>query len=168
MAQYLSLEKEAAFPNLRRGEYEVTSVHNARYNCIAHAADRNDMPWWPPVEGPVEGVYWPPGVPPEETVEAFVIAYKTAGRYTVETTVSNLEAGYEKVAIFADSNGTPTHAAKQLPCGAWTSKLGDWEDIRHDTLQAMEDDARNRGLGYGKVAKILRREQTIQERQNHE
>jgi hypothetical protein len=41
------------------------------------------------------------------------------------------------MAIFAekDPNGKlrPTHAALQLELGRWTSKLGDLEDISHET-----------------------------------
>jgi hypothetical protein len=66
-----------------------------------------------------------------------------------------MEAGFEKIAIYVDGDGVPTHAARQLSDGAWTSKLGEWEDIRHLTLEAMEDDGL--GLGYGKVSLILKR-----------
>ncbi|MCI0364369.1 MAG: hypothetical protein L0219_10830 [Phycisphaerales bacterium] len=43
-----------------------------------------------------------------------------------------LEPGLEKVALFADSFYY-THAARQLPTGPWTSKLGKAEDIEHDS-----------------------------------
>src|SRR5258707_504293 len=41
-----------------------------------------------------------------------------------------LEPGYEKIALFA-LGGVPKHAARQLPTGQWTSKLGPMEDIEH-------------------------------------
>lgn len=63
---------------------------------------------------------------------------------------SSLEAGYEKVAIFV-KNSLPSHAARQLESGAWTSKLGPSHDIEHDALSGVE------GSEYGSVAKILRR-----------
>jgi hypothetical protein len=44
-----------------------------------------------------------------------------------------LEAGLEKVALYADEHGEWTHAAPQLPDGWWTSKLGPEEDILHRT-----------------------------------
>ena len=91
-----------------------------------------------------------------ETVEAFVSAYATLGYAKCEESSAVLEAGFEKVAIYVDANGVPTHAAKQLPNGAWTSKLGEWEDIRHATPEAVEDDGAL-GLGYGKVAVFLKR-----------
>jgi hypothetical protein len=38
-----------------------------------------------------------------------------------------------------------------LPTGKWTSKLGDWDDIEHDTLEALE------AAFYGRVAQIMKR-----------
>jgi hypothetical protein len=154
--KYLSLEREAEFPQLRREEYCVTSCEDLAYNCIAHAAGRSDMAWWP-LEYPMEGVYWPPDAEPVETVEAFVQAYATEGYAVCEN--RDLEAGIEKIAIYVDAEGTPTHAARQLADGSWTSKLGDWEDIKHRTLESLEtsDDPAHQALSYGKVAVIMQR-----------
>jgi hypothetical protein len=58
--------------------------------------------------------------------------------------------GLEKVALYADANGCPTHVARQLPNGRWTSKLGELEDIEHD-LPALEGDL------YGSVTLVLKR-----------
>ncbi len=71
----------------------------------------------------------------------------------------NWRRDFEKIAIYVDTDGVPTHAARQLPDGSWTSKLGDWEDIQHQTLEALEtgNDKAHQELGYGKVAKIMRR-----------
>jgi hypothetical protein len=30
------------------------------------------------------------------------------------------------------TDGEPTHAARQLPNGKWTSKLGRWQDIEYE------------------------------------
>ena len=43
-----------------------------------------------------------------------------------------LESGFEKVALYG-SGFMYTHAARQLPDGRWTSKLGQKEDITHNT-----------------------------------
>lgn len=56
---YLSLDKEAFFPNLRRSEYRVMSNETSVYNCIAHAAGKDDNWWWP---AEADGVHWPEGV----------------------------------------------------------------------------------------------------------
>ena len=133
--KHLSAKREASFPNLNQSEYEVTSNADFAYNCIAYATDKTNMAWWP-MEEEVEGVHWPKGVPIEETLEAFIAAYQTEGYELCDD--PNLETGYEKVAIYADAGGKPAHAAKQLtPSGTWTSKLGDWEDIEHKTLDAV-------------------------------
>ena len=129
----------------------VTSDSAWEYNCIAHAADENMVPWWP-MEEETEGVYWPPGVPREETLDAFIAAYKTKDYAPLDEIDLTLQQGMEKIAIFADSDGTPTHAARQLPSGEWTSKLGYWEDIRHESPSCLESG------DYGRVAKVLQRE----------
>jgi len=59
------------------------------------------------------------------------------------------EAGWEKVALYATDEG-PTHAARQMPNGRWTSKLGPEEDIEHE-LQGLS------GAFYGSVVRFLRR-----------
>ena len=43
-----------------------------------------------------------------------------------------LEPGFEKVALFVNASGVPTHAVRLLLIGLWTSKLGEWEDIEHE------------------------------------
>lgn len=61
----------------------------------------------------------------------------------------DLESGFEKIALFADDN-VPEHAARQLPNGRWTSKLGELEDIEHG-LHDLE------GVEYGKVVMLMKR-----------
>jgi hypothetical protein len=95
--------------------------------------------------------YWPEESPREETIEAFVNAYKTLG-YQVAAD-PNQEAGLEKVAIYA-RNGSPTHAARQLDNGSWTSKLGANIDVEH-TLRGLA------GPEYGDLAVILCRLRTV-------
>jgi len=61
-----------------------------------------------------------------------------------------MEVGFEKVALFADAQGLPLHAARQLSDGRWTSKLGEQEDIEH-ALRDLE------GVAYGNVALVMKR-----------
>ena len=82
-----------------------------------------------------------------ETLEAFRHAFATLGYMDCDH--GELEAGYEKIAIFALS-GVPKHAARQLPSGRWTSKLGKMEDIEH-TLHDVT------GTVYGGVVHVMRR-----------
>lgn len=92
--------------------------------------------------------FWPLAAPREETIKAFVAAFATRGFTRCEN--GEVEAGYHKIAIYA-KNSRPTHAARQLPDGRWTSKLGSSEDIEHHTLGAVEGDV------YGSVAVFVRR-----------
>lgn len=136
----------AAFPGLAVSPFRVTSPADTLYNCIAWAAGQPAQWWWP-TSLPGKAV-WPPGVPRVRTLDAFRAAFATIGY--IDAADESLEAGHEKVAIFADAAGLPTHAARQLPTGRWTSKLGTAEDIEHD-LRALE------GHVYGTVVLILKR-----------
>ena len=78
---------------------------------------------------------------------AFAAAFATLGY--VSGSGEEPESGFEKVALFA-SGTAPTHVARQLPNGRWTSKLGTREDIEHD-LHAVS------GEVYGVVAMVLKR-----------
>jgi hypothetical protein len=151
-ARYLSEAREGVFPGLRKGDYHVTSAEDPDYNCIAHAADKTDAPWWPVAEG-TEGVFWPKGVDRKETLACFIAAYATEGYSPCDS--PEPEDGFEKVALYVDAAGVPTHAAKQLPWGSWTSKLGDWEDIEHKRLASLEGGSDH--SAYGKVAQVLKR-----------
>jgi hypothetical protein len=136
----------AAFPALRTTPFRVTSPSDPVYNCIAWAAGRTTEWWWPLDNTP--RTYWPTGVPRQVTISAFLSTFLTLG-YAV-CADDTIEPGFVKLAMFADSAGVPTHAARQLPTGRWTSKLGQGEDIEHD-LRALE------GHLYGAVAVLLRR-----------
>jgi hypothetical protein len=135
-----------AFPGLRGTRIAITSERADEYNCIAWAAG-NDSRWWQPSH--TGGFYWPPDVPNQPTLASYIEAFATLGYVVCDSAAT--ERGYEKVAMYVDQNGVPSHAARQLPSGAWTSKLGSEEDIRHETPQVLE------GNLYGRVAAILRR-----------
>ncbi|NEP62691.1 MAG: hypothetical protein F6K31_38190 [Symploca sp. SIO2G7] len=138
--------KEDKFPQLRATEYRITSKASRIYNCFAWAAGEDDR-WWNPLE-PENPYYWPDGVPAELTIAAFIQAYQTLGYEPCNST--ELEEGFEKIALYATTDGEPTHAARQLPAGKWTSKLGRWEDIEHE-LDGLSSEM------YGSVKQILKR-----------
>jgi hypothetical protein len=133
------------FPRLQGANYRVTSPPDDVYNCIAWAAGATNDWWWPIGPGKT---YWPDGVPRLVTLEAFREAFATLG-YVV-CAGEELEPGFEKIALFADSQGVPQHVARQLPNGRWTSKLGKKEDIEHE----LHDLA---GTVYGSVVQIMKR-----------
>lgn len=127
----------------------VTSGATRKYNCLAWAAGDSHRRWEP---DPDEDYYWPPGVPRKLTIEAFVLAYNTLG-FNVCFSAA-LENGVEKIAIFAierNDRKIPTHAALQLETGTWTSKLGDFEDIEHPAVDAVN------GPAYGQPVIYMRR-----------
>ena len=148
----LTEDREIAFPNLTTGTYRVTSAASSVYNCLAWAACETEAWWWPDAGG---DYYWPSDAPREETIEAFVQAYRSAG-YT-PCPDAKPEPGMEKAAIYADATGNPTHAAKQSESGAWTSKLGNWEDIEHASLSQLQGP----GSPYGTVVQVLKRPRRV-------
>jgi hypothetical protein len=147
-------DREGAYPLLYLSGYEVASRETIdfrypRYNCIAFAADDQTLWWWPDHHG--DG-FWPKGAKREVTREAFIQAYGTIGYAVCDN--GEVEAGYDKIALY-EKNGVPTHAAKQLEDGWWKSKLGEWEDIKHKTVEAVQT---FRGIGlYGEVAFYMKR-----------
>lgn len=134
------------FPNLREDTFTITSPRDARYNCVAWAAGDTRRWWWP---GEPPFSFWPAGIRREESVASFVEAFATLGYEVAES--SDHDAAYEKVAIFASNDGVPTHMARQLPDGAWTSKLGGLEDIAHVEVTGVA------GNDYGQVVMYLQR-----------
>jgi hypothetical protein len=139
---------EKLFPRLRTAPYRLMSARTHDYNCIAWAAGDDANWWWPTTALGDVPRFWPAGAPREETLVAFVAAFATLDFAPSDSEV--LESGFEKVALFVDARGVPTHAARQLPTGLWTSKLGEWEDIEHE-LHTLEGDV------YGTVALLLKR-----------
>ncbi|MFO0969062.1 MAG: hypothetical protein U0793_26205 [Gemmataceae bacterium] len=138
---------EAIFPGLRDTVFHVTSPATGDYNCIAWAVGETTRWWWPDADTDNDALYWPAGVELETTLAAFATAF--SGRGYSSGTSEAFEPGVEKIALFA-KDGIPTHAARQLPNGRWTSKLGRAEDVEHD-LHALS------GELYGTVAMVLKR-----------
>jgi len=126
-------ELASELPNLSDSNSRVTSRDTPRYNCIAWAAGEDFRNWWPDLMGIG---YWPPSIPREEKMPAFVRAYETLNFRLCIGGV--LENGIEKLALYGKRRGEdviPTHAALQLESGEWTSKLGRFEDISHASVE---------------------------------
>lgn len=132
------------FPNILTEGYEITSPQTIDYNCIAWAAGDDSKWWWPDKDFQY---YWPEDLPREETMEVFIGLFEMFGYTLCEN--SDLEEGVEKVAIYINQN-IVTHAAKQLPSGKWTSKIGSGHDIEH-ALTGLHSS------GYGTVGQFLKR-----------
>jgi hypothetical protein len=128
------------FPGLTGSRYEITSQPTNKYNCIAWAAGDDEFWWWP-------GLHWPRDVPAKVTRLAFIKAF--AERGYEQCAGPEAEEGFEKVCLY-EKLGRPTHAARQLRNGAWTSKLGTAHDISHE-LEALS------GKRYGHPTVYLKR-----------
>ena len=139
------------FPKLDPSKSAKTSEANRNYNCIAWAAERgaSDSEWWWPDPSGSAGFHWPDGV--EETVSlgSFIQAFHTLGYESCAN--GNREAGLQKVVVFVDERRRPTHMARQLEDGRWTSKLGQHIDIVHSSVDALE------GRCYGKAVQYMKR-----------
>ena len=146
---------ELSFPKLADAGYDKTSETTGlpsepgSYNCISYAAnDPYSRWWWPSPVG-----YWPPWAKKrEETVACFVRTFSRLG-YMV-CAGSHKEFAFEKIALYAIhiskmklmppgawrdlEEWRPTHMARQLRDGTWSSKCGGLEDITHYTLDALE------------------------------
>lgn len=130
------------YPNLNPVGYEWTSEPDIEYNCIAWAAGKNDENWQY-----TRGYYWP-ATRRTAAIEALVEVYTNEGYELCDD--SSLEEGYVKMALYA-RNRLWTHAARQLPDGRWTSKLGMDDDITHATPECLNC------LQYGEVYCFMRR-----------
>jgi hypothetical protein len=130
-------------PNLATEHFRGTSPQDKGYNCLAWAGHDTRRKWHPSA---FAGLYWPGGEQPD-TVEGWISGYAAIGYRRCDS--PEFEPGIEKLAIYGDENG-PSHVARQLPNGKWTSKMGNMEDIEH-TLQGLQDGK------YGRVQVILQR-----------
>ena len=140
---------ERNFSRLRpRTNFEVASRDDEDYNCIAFAASDVEN-WWQPRIAGARGAFWPPGVPNEMTLSAFIAAFRTLGYELCDNGIP--ERRTEKIALYT-KNGVPRHAARQvIGSSAWLSKLGNGCDIRHRDVDGVG------GGDYGEVACYMSR-----------
>ena len=143
-----------AFPRLTCSNFTETSPPDRSYLCISWAAGKGGpehrISWWPS-QKPAVGCRWPDDVPLDKTTKSFVLAFKTICYKLCDD--GTPQEGYEKVALYAIDD-VPTHMARQLPDGQWTSKLGKLIDITHASPDVLE------GPKYGSVCRYFRREFT--------
>jgi hypothetical protein len=131
------------FPALSDVQKKKTSDPDARYNCIAWAFGDTHNLWWPNKNRS----YWPVNAAGKPALTAFEEWFVVDG--WVETQNCTFEPGFIKVALFT-KNGTPTHAARLMRNGLWTSKLGRDIDLSHK-LRELE------GPMYGTIYKLYRK-----------
>jgi hypothetical protein len=142
----------SVFENIKPEDFDCKSDRDIKYNCIAWAVGKTNKFWWP-IDDPNLNYWWPISLQrvqlDEEKVEHFVEAFRTEGFRRCWS--GRPSRRYEKIALFVTHDGKPTHAARLLSNGLWTSKLGEDEDIEHKTLKCLE------GIGYGKAKFFFKR-----------
>jgi hypothetical protein len=110
-----------SFPHLGR-EYEVLGPATKRYNCIAWSIGITTRWVWPAKPGKAA------------TVGDFDQLYGSRGFRRVRGMNFDLVPGYDKIVLYGKRKGNiyePTHGARQLGDGSWSSKLGQLPLIRH-------------------------------------
>lgn len=133
-------KKRAAlhFPNLNFDQhFTFTSAKGDDYNCAAWAVEIIDE--W--IQFKDENGHL------DVSLKRYIDYYEKHG--FVKCDNQDFEEGWIKIVIYADDKNEFTHVARQLPNGKWTSKLGDWEDIEHESPQVLA------GKSYGKPTVVM-------------
>jgi hypothetical protein len=131
------------FPRLTRENHRITSPADPEYNCIAWSVGDTTR-WYQP------GRFWPIPASADDAGLGVLEQMFLAMGYRDCGCDDSLEPGFEKVALYGYGLYY-THAARQLPSGKWTSKLGPQQDIEHDTPHDVS------GPAYGEVAQVMKR-----------
>lgn len=132
-----------AFPKLSSEDFRIVEPASDRYNCIAYVAGDTTKTWWPN-----EIDYWPPRATRDNRVESLEEALAGLGYEQCDD--SNVEAGYQKVALYG-FQGRFEHAAVQMPSGRWCSKMGKGPVIEHFSPESLS------GGPYGDATTFMRR-----------
>lgn len=132
-------------PRLDAANCSQTSQSDLSYNCIAWAAGEDRRWWWPSGRG---GHYWPTPGAHIPTIDVFRSAFAGLGYKDCKS--GRYQRRYEKIALYASTDGWVTHAARQVRT-RWTSKLGEFVDIEHDRPNDVG------GGQYGEVVQFMRR-----------
>jgi hypothetical protein len=146
------------FPKLLADGAIKTSDAIEQYNCVAWSAARDKQWWWQSTKyEPWD--YCPPELTPDDdSIENYIGLFEKLG-YKIRTD-AQFEFFYKKVAIYAQRDYYDkdklvfSHVCDQLNSGAWSSKLGKYEDIKHNSLEAL---AGNVEEEYGEIKVILKR-----------
>lgn len=133
---------EDRFPALRGTPWKIKSRKTKRYNCLAWAAREKHRRW-----DFAKGAYWPPGVKKAMGIAYLVGAFQAEG-FSVcnENDCQTYDSTADSIVVY-ERNRIGTHAARLLANGMWSSKLGDIEDVEHQTPEALSGDR----YGYPRV-----------------
>ena len=133
------------FPCITESNSRQTSPAAKEYNCIAWAYGKDDDWFEPDAE---QQFSWPISRR-EYSLVAFEELFASIGY--ISCADASKEDGFLKIAIYVNGIGEPTHAARQLATGKWTSKLGKGIDIMHDSPDVLN------GPSYGTAHVYMKR-----------
>lgn len=139
---------EQAFPGLRGTAWAIKSRYTKRYNCLAWAAREKHRRW------DTSNAYWPAGVSRLSGFAYLVGAFQAEG-FSVcnKSACQKYDQNYDSIVLY-QLNVRGTHAARLLHNGMWSSKLGDAEDIQHQTPEAVG------GTIYGQPSVYMKRKRS--------
>lgn len=136
---------EIKFPKIKDTGYKVISPATKKYNCIGWSLGLIDYWVWPN-----DRSFWPEDLIRDNKLSIFVKLYQELEYVICDN--DRLEVDYEKIAIYImPGTNIVTHAARQLETGKWTSKIGEYKDIEHNTLDCLT------GSVYGMVSTVMKR-----------
>lgn len=138
------------FPNASADNSRILRGCTCAFNCIAWAMGDTKRYW-----ACAEDYHWPEGVPRVWCLDS-IVQMLNRNHYQ-ECEDGSLEPDFEKIAVYGHPTYEPdeydsfTHLAKQEPDGMWTSKLGSYELIAHETAETLN------GGAYGDVVAYFKR-----------
>lgn len=137
------------WPNLLPANYHKTSEIDINYNCVAwvNGLQTTYIDFSLDEEGdPRPEPYYLSSYP-------YIEYFETLGFQLCDH--PDLEDGFEKIALY-EKDEWFKHVARQLPNGNWTSKIGEFEDIEHYSLAAVEGHP-HKDMSYGKPRYFMKR-----------
>lgn len=145
---------ELRFPGLRGSKWKITSRATLRYNCLAWAIGESHRRW----DG--SDGYWPNTISRDTGIVTLVKAYITKGFTVCQADGTTYDPRFDKIVLYDKTvlyqgsvvEHQGAHAARLMPNGMWSSKIGDWEDIEHPTPESLM------GVRYGDPLIYMRRE----------
>jgi hypothetical protein len=144
---YITKEFRKDFPNITYNNSRQTSESNEEYNCISWALGNTHEWIWPGLN--ITNTKWPIDIPRLLNKNIFIKLFESYGFKLIPNKDTGLVFDLQKIVLYVDYYNKPTHAARQLPSGRWTSKIGANLDIEHDTPEVLE------GPLYGKVDIVM-------------
>lgn len=137
---------ELGFPLLRGTNWAIKSRRTRRCNCIAWAAREKHRRW-----DFGDQDFWPEGVDKEDAIKYLIAAYAKFGFKVCHRDECDKYGGQHDIIVLYELNGEWLHAARMLHNGMWSSKMGDCEDIQHETPEALS------GVRYGDPTVFMKR-----------